>query len=237
MPASHTSAVEVKGNLYTLMSIVLNTIEVKEVDHAIGRHIANAPAFFDHSPIVVDLSRVELPENFDYQSLMSTLRRHKLKPVALRGVNEHNQQNILDSDLAILDQVSNDKPLAGKTDSTSELTLAGPESGAGSMVIDKPVRTGQKHFARHGDLTVLAKCSAGAELMANGNIHVYGVLRGRALCGVSGDTSTRIFCSALEAELVSVAGHYKVLEVIPAAIANRPVQIRLKGEQLLIEPL
>ena len=120
------------------------------------------------------------------------------------------------------------------TDGGSE-NIARPRSQA--RIVDQPVRSGQQCVSKHGDLILLSPISPSAELIANGNIHVYGTLRGRALCGVHGDTSARIFCSSLEAELVSVAGHYKLLEEVPAAVQNRPVQISLQDDQLLIEPL
>ena len=111
------------------------------------------------------------------------------------------------------------------------------KSRSTARIIEQPVRSGQQCVSKHGDLILLSQISSSAELIANGNIHVYGTLRGRALCGVHGDTSARIFCTALEADLVSIAGHYKVLEEVPAAVKNRPVQISLQDEQLLIEPL
>jgi len=105
------------------------------------------------------------------------------------------------------------------------------------LLIDKPVRTGQQIYARDTDLIVMGSIAPGAEVIADNNIHVYGPLRGRALCGVSGNTSTRIFCKSLEAELVSVAGNYRVLEEIPEDLRGKPAQIWLDGEKLNIGPL
>lgn len=105
------------------------------------------------------------------------------------------------------------------------------------LLIDKPVRSGQQIYARDTDLIVMGPIGPGAEVIADNNIHVYGPLRGRALCGVSGNTNTRIFCQSLEAELVSVAGSYRVLEEIPEDLRGKPAQIWLEGERLNIEPL
>jgi septum site-determining protein MinC len=102
-------------------------------------------------------------------------------------------------------------------------------------LITRPVRSGQRVYAPGGDLSVIAAVSAGAELIADGNIHVYGALRGRALAGVKGDTSARIFCQDLQAELVSVAGHYRVSERIPPELRGIPVQIYLDQQVLRIE--
>jgi len=104
-------------------------------------------------------------------------------------------------------------------------------------LVNKPIRSGQQVYARDTDLVVVGQIGAGAEIVADNNIHVYGPLRGRALCGVAGNSAARIFCQSLEAELVSVAGIYKVLEQIPDELRGKPAQIRSENDQLIIEPL
>jgi septum site-determining protein MinC len=105
-------------------------------------------------------------------------------------------------------------------------------------VIDKPVRTGQRIHAEGGDLVVLAIVNAGAELIADGDIHVYAPLRGRALAGARGDTSARIFAQCMEAELVSIAGYFQVFEEgLPAALRSKPVQVFLDGERVTMAAL
>lgn len=114
----------------------------------------------------------------------------------------------------------------------------GPDTaGARTLTVTQPVRSGQQVYARGGDLVLLGPVSAGAEVMADGNIHAYGRLRGRAIAGAQGDREARIFCQRLEAELVAIAGYYRLSEEPPGAQAPGPVQIRLQGESLLIEPL
>ena len=105
------------------------------------------------------------------------------------------------------------------------------------MLVDRPVRSGQQLYARDTDLVVVGQVGPGAEVIADNNIHVYGPLRGRALCGVSGNTDARIFCQSLEAELVSVAGNFRMLETIPENLRGRPAKIFLDNERLSIEPL
>ena len=105
------------------------------------------------------------------------------------------------------------------------------------MLVDRPVRSGQQLYARDTDLVVVGQVGPGAEVIADNNIHVYGPLRGRALCGVSGNTDARIFCQSLEAELVSVAGNFRMLETIPEHLRGRPAKIFLDNERLSIEPL
>jgi septum site-determining protein MinC len=106
-----------------------------------------------------------------------------------------------------------------------------------SMLVDRPIRSGQRLYAAGGDLTIVGPVSSGAELMADGNIHVYGPLRGRVIAGLKGDIGARIFCRSLEAELVSVAGHYRVSENIPMDLKGRSVQVFLDHEVLRIEPI
>ncbi len=108
-------------------------------------------------------------------------------------------------------------------------------SAAKSRLITQPVRSGTQIYARGADLVVTAPVSAGAEIMADGNIHVYAALRGRALAGAGGDAEARIFCSRLEAELVSIAGHYLVSDQIPPEHRGSPVQIALVDDRLTIE--
>ncbi|WP_373508014.1 septum site-determining protein MinC, partial [Thiocapsa sp.] len=110
-------------------------------------------------------------------------------------------------------------------------------SGASFTLVTRPVRSGQRVYAVGGDLSIIAAVSSGAELMADGNIHVYGPLRGRALAGMKGNTAARIFCQDLQAELVSVAGHYRVSENIPSELRGVPVQIYLDQKILRIEKL
>lgn len=117
---------------------------------------------------------------------------------------------------------------------------AGPPAQAAATGIrlhEGHVRSGQQIYARGQDLTVVGSVGAGAEVIADGNIHIYGALRGRALAGAAGDSAARVFCREFSAELVAVAGHYRVLDDAPAALHGKAVQVRLDGERLLFEPL
>ena len=113
-----------------------------------------------------------------------------------------------------------------------------PAPAPGALVVDKPLRSGQQVYARGSDLVVLAMVSFGAEVIADGNIHVYAPLRGRAIAGARGNTDARIFCTCMEPQLVSVAGIYRTTETeLPDNVRGKPAQVRLDGEKLLIEPL
>ena len=113
-----------------------------------------------------------------------------------------------------------------------------PAAAVPTMVIDKPLRSGQRVYARGGDLVVLAVVSFGAEVIADGNIHVYAPLRGRAIAGARGNTEARIFSTCLEAQLVSIAGIYRTTETpLPASVLGQPAQVWLEGEKIMVEPL
>lgn len=134
-------------------------------------------------------------------------------------------------------------PDAAQTDAAqadaaqTDAAKPGAGSTAASVIVTEPVRSGQRIYADRGDLVVMAPVSSGAELIAHGNIHVYGPLRGRALAGVNGDKTARIFCQSLEAELVAIAGLYRTSDDMPADLRNKRAQAFLQDDTLKIEPL
>jgi septum site-determining protein MinC len=138
---------------------------------------------------------------------------------------------------------SPDKKTAGKkTAAAAEKTSAPkpaaiPVADGSSIVISEPVRSGQSILHPDGDVTIIGSVSSGAEIIAGGSIHIYGALRGRALAGVAGKDSARIFCSKLDAELVSINGLYKVADDFDTALLNTPAQIRFENESLVFEQL
>ena len=126
---------------------------------------------------------------------------------------------------------------ASSTTSAPSPTPAAPQSSS-ALVITKPLRSGQRVYARHTDLVVIGMVSQGAEVIADGNVHVYGPLRGKAMAGARGDTSARIFTTHLDAELLAVAGVYRVVEdKLDKSLQNQPALVRLDGDTLRIEAL
>ena len=129
-------------------------------------------------------------------------------------------------------------PVMGEVIREVEVVREAPGTAVPTLVVDKPLRSGQRVYARGGDLVVLAAVSVGAEVIADGNIHVYGPLRGRAIAGARGNTDARIFSTCLEPQLVSIAGIYRTTETpLPANVLGQPAQVRLAGEKILVEPL
>jgi septum site-determining protein MinC len=199
--------------------------------------------------------------------LVGLMRGYSMIPVGVRGGTAAQNEAAQAMELAILGDVfvqrsrpaskpkrsAAREPERGSVASRSSQSSPGPakaadtkreSEGAGGQVgavafklVTRPVRSGQRVYAAGGDLSVVAAVSSGAELMADGNIHVYGALRGRAMAGMKGDVGARIFCQDLQAELISVAGHYRVSENIPAELKGAPVQIFLDKEVLRIERL
>ncbi len=202
------------------------------------------PAFFDHDPLVLDFS--PLPADCpvqDLKPLLQTLRACCLVAVAARGASTVWMQAALAVGLveAPLDLPRvRPVPVAPLTQPVAtQAPRAAP--GAATMVIDKPLRSGQKIYARGADLVVLAMVNQGAEVVADGNIHVYAPLRGKAMAGASGNTQARIFSLCLEPELISIAGVYRTSEnPLAADIQGKPAQVRLSDDgqdKLLFEAL
>ncbi|MFN3579323.1 MAG: septum site-determining protein MinC, partial [Pseudomonas sp.] len=174
--------------------------------------------------------------------LLQICKNHGLLPVALRG-SENFRPLAQQSGLVLMppargrDKAVEPEPEQAPQPSPKEAPESVAVGGGQSKIVTQPIRSGQQVYAPGGDLIVLAPVSAGSELLADGNIHVYGPLRGRALAGVRGNTEARIFCQSLEAELVSIAGQYKVAEDLRKLNWKTAVQVSLEGDSLKIEAL
>lgn len=173
-------------------------------------------------------------------------------PVGARNPSPEQRDVVAEVDLAILrDSERPSRPRKGRAHVPAPATEAEPNApkdkeqeksadspnGSYTQIIDRPVRSGQQIYSPGGDLLVIAQVSPGSELLADGNIHVYGSLRGRALAGLSGNKEARILCLGLEAELVSIAGTYRVFDDIDEALKGQPAQVRLEQDQLTIKPI
>ncbi len=242
--ASSAPAFELKAASFTLPVIRLLRVDMDAVEAQLMPKVRQAPGFFQHTPVVIELSALPSAEDdVGFPQLVGLLRGLGMIPVGVRGGGGSQHEAAKAMELAIL---SDTKPTA-KAEVVDDLALelpivgqsAAPQIGVetGSQFIDRPVRSGQRVYAAGGDLTVVAAVNSGAELMADGNIHVYAPMRGRAIAGLHGNTKARIFCSDLQAELVSVAGHYRVSDSIPATLKGRNTQVFLDHDVLRIEPL
>jgi len=237
------AAVEIKAATFTLPVVRLLHTDLGLIAAQAEDKIHHATEFFRHAPVIIDLSALSAehdPARLDMAQLVRLLRRLELVPVGLRGGSVAQQETAKTLGLAALGEQTTRAPrVATAAKPAAERHADDPRSDGegGSLLIVRPVRSGQKIYAAGGDLTVLAPVNSGAELMADGSIHVYAPLRGRVFAGIRGQRQARIFCQDLQAELVAVAGHYRVSENIPAALKGTRVQIYLEREALRIEPL
>ncbi len=238
------SALDIKGSVFTLTVLCLKNIDCAAIEFALSEHLSQAPRFFDNAPVVIDLKALQhnAANALDFVLLAAVLRKHHLVPVGVRHATPEQQINAIAAGLAILQGGGKSEPVEPPARSATQEppppTAPTPTPATTAKIVSQPVRSGQQIYARGRDLVLLAPVNAGAEVLADGNIHIYAPLRGRALAGVTGDINARIFAHSLEAELVSVAGHYRIFEQQPAAdVHGKPVQIYLDNERLIIAPL
>ncbi len=222
------AVLEFKGRMLMMTVLLLKDLDPNTLHRQVSQRLEDAAQWLRDAPVVVDLAQPEGADQVALMAAVDTLRGLGVNLVALAR-NEH-----LDSDTAAMLGLGSIS-LAGGRDvprSAEPAPQAEQPADAGhTLVIDQPVRSGQQIYSR-GDLIVLAPVSTGAELLAEGHIHVYNTLRGRALVGVRGDQSARIFCQKLDAELVSIAGIYRVAEDLPEQHHKQAVHITLDGDAM-----
>ena len=239
-------AYEIKSASLPLVSFLLKNPDTSVLQADMARRLGATPDFFDNDPVVIDLSVLEDPHHaLDLPSVCLMLRTYRMLPVAVRGANEHQLAQANQAGLFEARDLSIQAPAATRVETVVQEVIREVEvvrevpTGSGSaMVIDKPVRSGQHVYAKGRDLIVLAMVNPGAEIMADGHIHVYAPLRGKAIAGARGDEQARIFTSSLEAELISIAGTYRTSDTpLPPEVAGKPAQISLHGDKLVMQAL
>jgi septum site-determining protein MinC len=189
--------------------------------------LARSPGFFVGKPVVLDLSAVDLSQSA-IAHLVTSLEQRNIRVLGIEGVDAAHLTTSMPPLLTggrptLLVQNEPKKPEA-KPKSTS-------------LLLNNPVRSGQSVVFTEGDVTVLGSVGSGAEIVAGGSIHVYGTLRGRAMAGVNGNSTARIFCQKIEAELLAIDGYFRTAEDISATLRNRPAQAWLEGNIMKITPL
>ena len=231
-------AFQLKGGMYTLTTIQPLTTDIEEISCALNDKINQAPNFFGNAPIVIDLKKLnETEEIICLKSLTEKLKTAKLVPVGIKYPTQEQQQQAIELGVAILRDNTDTIKKISKNATEEIQTNIKPNTNqpaAQTKIITTPVRSGQQIYAPDGDLIVTSHVGHGAELLANGNIHVYGTLRGRASAGINGNIDARIFCKSLEAELVSIAGEYQISEEIEKIAWQTPAQIYFKEGRLQI---
>ncbi|MGL4859352.1 MAG: septum site-determining protein MinC [Enterobacteriaceae bacterium] len=222
------SPIELKGSNFTLSVIQLNQASPETIRLALLEKIQQAPAFLRNAPVVLNVSKLSADAN--WPAIKQAVEQTGLHVVGVSGWQQQDElkQAVVAAGFPLLNE--------GNRQKQSATPVAEPVITR-SKIVSTPIRSGQQIYARNSDLIVLAHVSAGAELVADGNIHIYGVMRGRALAGASGDGESQIFCTQLNAELVSIAGQYWLSDQIPAPFYGSACRICWRDNVLSIEPL
>ncbi len=226
--------IELKGSSFTLSVVHLHEAKPEVIRQALEDKIAQAPAFLRHAPIVVNIS--SLAEVTQWKPLQQAISATGLRIMGVSGCKNPELKAEIDrAGIPLLTEGKEKAPRIAPVEAPAPVPIATPVTK--TRLIDTPVRSGQRIYAPNCDLIVTSHVSAGAELIADGNIHIYGMMRGRALAGASGDREAQIFCTHLAAELVSIAGEYWLSENITADYYGKAVRLRLDEAALTIEPL
>lgn len=237
----HPPALVFKSSTVSVPVLVISNNDLLTIEQQLQDKISLAPEFFKNSPLVFDVQELNKQAlDIDISALVKMFRELGLLPIGIRGGNaQQNQQAIV---MGIPVHSIHSSSSASELQKARMITpMPEPEPEhkedvPATTLITQPIRSGQRVYAQ-GDLIILAQVSSGSEIMAEGNIHVYATLRGRALAGVQGDTKARIFCSDLQAELISIAGIYKISEDLNESVRNKPIQVYLQDNTLIIKDI
>lgn len=246
----YEQAGELKFGQVGIANLRIRTLDPARLAAEMAERVQRAPKLFERAAVVVDFGGLsQCPGATETRALLEALRGAGVLPVALAYGTSAIEALSREVGLPLLAKFRASYEREGEAAPAPAPAARAPEPAPvpapaspapraePGLVHLHPVRSGQQVYAQERDLTVCATVGAGAEVIADGSIHVYGALRGRALAGAAGMATARIFCREFHAELVAVAGHYKVLEEIPKALLGKPVQIWLEHDKLRIEQL
>lgn len=251
---NYEQAGELKFGQVGIANLRIRTLDVPQLAAEMRERVERAPKLFARAAVILDFGGLmQLPDDATARALVAALEAAGVHPVALAYGTPENDALAERLGLPVLAKFRSQYERAGEAPAAEPRAAERPSAPSAprepappapmaesepGLVHALPVRSGQQVFAANRDLTVLAPIGAGAEVVADGSIHVYGALRGRALAGASGFAGARIFCREFHAELVAIAGQYKVLDDVPKDLHGKPVQIWLdKNDILQIQPL
>ncbi|MFZ3141722.1 septum site-determining protein MinC [Polaromonas sp.] len=253
MTAATPITFEIKSANFPLVALLLKSTDLAALAREMTQRFGDIPDFFDQDALVIDLSPLQgavasAAAGIDFPALVALLASYRLVPIAVKGGNPAQMAAARQAGLAPAQDAHLLTPRPAPASAGQPAPPAHQQQAQvhaaplGALVIDKPLRSGQQVYARGRDLVVLAMVNAGAEVIADGHIHVYAPLRGRAIAGARGNTEARIFALALEAELLSIAGIYRTSEnPLPPEVTGHPTQVRLvespDGEKLVMTPM
>lgn len=249
MPNTDNASVAFKGRMMTLTVLEVHDTDIGAIGESVQQQVARSPGFFARMPVLLSVQDTAV----DLAALQECLTAADLVVVGVLDADEQTAEAARTAGLGVLsspasarsserdggnrrddsDGVKRNRPRQPRANDESQ----GRENARKSptRLITQPVRSGQQIYARGGDLVVTSSVSEGAEVLADGHVHIYGVLRGRALAGASGDTAARIFCRRFKPDLVAIAGCYKVADAIERDVLGAAVQVHLANDNLLIE--
>ncbi|RYX96688.1 MAG: septum site-determining protein MinC [Comamonadaceae bacterium] len=243
LSATTPATFEIKSANLPLVALLLKSTDLEALARDMATRFGDIPDFFDQDALVIDLTPLQGKNDagdVNFTALIQLLNEYRLVPVAVKGGSESQMAaaqaaGLLpapDAQVAGNRGNQNSAPApAPKAETQKKQAAPAAEAPAvplGALVIDKPLRSGQQVYARGRDLVVLAMVNAGAEVIADGHIHVYAPLRGKAMAGARGNGDARIFALSLEAELLSIAGVYRTSEnPLPASVLGKPAQVQL----------
>ncbi len=231
-------ALEFKSSTFSVPVLVISSNDLIIIQQQLEAKIKLAPEFFKNSPLVLDVQELNKQNiEADVVAILEVVRKLGLLPIGIRGGNPEQNEKALGLGIPLHSIHTSTTTVDAKRTATP---TPEPETKdllqTGTTLITQPIRSGQRIYAA-GDLIIVSQVSAGTEILAEGNIHVYGTLRGRALAGVQGNTEARIFCSDLQAELISIAGNYKISEDLNQEVRGKLIQIYLENRALVIKEI
>jgi septum site-determining protein MinC len=234
------TACEIRFGQVGLAQVRIRTTDVDAVHAELASRVATAPQMFDRIGVCLDLSALEKePDAAEIRAVLEAVRRAGMLPVGLA-----HGTSIVDGlaralDLPVLTQFraqNRPAPVAVEPAEPKKqpvpVQVEQPQFVNPTLMHHQPVRSGQRVYARHRDLVVTSAVGAGAEVMADGCVHIYGPMRGKAAAGARGEVTARVFCQEFYAELISIAGVFRVFETVPPELAGKPVQAWLDGDDL-----
>jgi septum site-determining protein MinC len=236
---------QLRGNTFTMVLLKVVDPAHPRFLELLAEKVGQAPDFFRNAPVVLDVDGLAPGAELELPPFLRSLRELGLEAVSLQGGTPAQKERAVAAGLTLLAPRGERATAVAPPPAPPPAAVAVVEPPVAppapppcaTRIVTEPVRSGRQLYVPDGDLIVCAPVSAGAELAADGSIHVYGTLRGRAFAGASGDATARIFCQSLEAELVAVAGVYVVSEDMHPEVRRRPVQAYLDRESLRIVPI
>ena len=248
--ATRIEPFRLRGANFNLLVLRLLDHRPEVVVPAIGDQFRRAPGFLRFAPIVLGLSDIQVPPaEVDFPGLIQGLRELEIMPIGTTGGTAEMRNVAISYGLPPVRSIGGkeaDEDITAPSPQAGDATQAAPPppppitkpaAARSTMVVEQPVRAGQRIWAEGADLIITSTVNAGAEVIADGNIHVYGALRGRAIAGGASNMEARVFALNFDPELVSIAGFYAVREGFPAAQIGKAMQVRLVGERMRFDPI